>query len=985
MSWRDDATPVDAGPAYPDWEDPPLPGGPVTPGGDRTVRSGVGLRTAALVGPGHRIPILYGRCLITPDITRAGMGGFYRGEYQVVISEGPIDAVESWLTDPDTIELLTVTLGTMLTPVAGLQGTIGLAAAFIRTKPGRPYRPGLIARGRKPYDPRLGAWGAGFYPDPTKCTYSTNPALCMADLKSFPQYGTGWPTVTPARVNWQSVADAAEWCDELISGAKRYELNLYVQLGKDAKLWEDSIGLHAGLRWREEGGLWHLDFSGPVATVSDPITTDHLVEDSTPRLVSAGGAGLADRPNVFTAEWIDPLAGWITRTVTVRHPAVEAGLEAERPARVYQLHGFQTETMAHRALWRIAHEVWSEQTLEADLTSVRLDLVEGSRVPVVLPSVGLSGEEFLVTKTTYDADIVRVTARRYDATTWSPEGGGENALDDESVFVTPGSLENVSWAFEPYTVDVVGVLGLVSQETRYRIAVEYDLPEGRWVRYVRLRLGTGTPASTTGGIVRVLPARVAVADFALPVADGDPVEMNWVAGGAGFAGTIVVEDGYVTGVVVTAQGSGYTDDLGSLQSAVNGQLLVALHITAKSTSWVEEFPSVSSWRFPALGNRVAPEGRGRIVIEDVPAPDIGNATPYGITVAAESVLGLTGPAAADGYSASYVSLPSPPSTGLGLLKEGDGSGLLPIPPIAEHAIPKGAGNGVLVNSKLADDGTTPTYDGHVLWHAGNDGTASGLDADTLDGQHAAAFAPTAHSHAQSDVTGLVTDLAAKAPLASPALTGAPTAPTPTAGDNSTKIATTAFVTAAVAAGGGGGKVLRAQEFLSGSTNWTAPTGVTEVWVTGCGGGGAGGNNPGGGSSSGGGGGGGESAYRRRLAVTPGNTYSVAIGNGGTTSSGNGNTGGTTSFGALLSLAGGGGGVAGSGSSSTGGNGGVAGGHGGTPGRRGEPSVASGQATGGMGGLSFPGGYGSGGHGTMQNDGNGARAGNRGYLVVEWNE
>ena len=40
-----------------------------------------------------------------------------------------------------------------------------------------------------------------------------------------------------------------------------------------------------------------------------------------------------------------------------------------------------------------------------------------------------------------------------------------------------------------------------------------------------------------------------------------------------------------------------------------------------------------------------------------------------------------------------------------------------------------------------------------------------------------------------------------APLASPALTGTPTAPTATAGDNTTKIATTAFVTQAVASGG----------------------------------------------------------------------------------------------------------------------------------------------------------------------------------------
>ena len=57
--------------------------------------------------------------------------------------------------------------------------------------------------------------------------------------------------------------------------------------------------------------------------------------------------------------------------------------------------------------------------------------------------------------------------------------------------------------------------------------------------------------------------------------------------------------------------------------------------------------------------------------------------------------------------------------------------------------------------------------------------------------------PSAHVHATSEVTGLDAALTAKAPLASPALTGTPTAPTPTAGDNTTKIATTAFVAAAV--------------------------------------------------------------------------------------------------------------------------------------------------------------------------------------------
>lgn len=53
---------------------------------------------------------------------------------------------------------------------------------------------------------------------------------------------------------------------------------------------------------------------------------------------------------------------------------------------------------------------------------------------------------------------------------------------------------------------------------------------------------------------------------------------------------------------------------------------------------------------------------------------------------------------------------------------------------------------------------------------------------------------------QTDLQGAL-DL--KAPLASPALTGNPTAPTQTAGNNSTRVATTAYVDAAVVAGASG--------------------------------------------------------------------------------------------------------------------------------------------------------------------------------------
>jgi len=83
-------------------------------------------------------------------------------------------------------------------------------------------------------------------------------------------------------------------------------------------------------------------------------------------------------------------------------------------------------------------------------------------------------------------------------------------------------------------------------------------------------------------------------------------------------------------------------------------------------------------------------------------------------------------------------------------------------------------------ARFADTGvvsfanTSVTAAGNAMWHAGNDGAASGLDADLLDGVQGASYAL----------------------LASPALTGTPTAPTAAAATNTTQIATTAFVTTA---------------------------------------------------------------------------------------------------------------------------------------------------------------------------------------------
>ena len=48
-------------------------------------------------------------------------------------------------------------------------------------------------------------------------------------------------------------------------------------------------------------------------------------------------------------------------------------------------------------------------------------------------------------------------------------------------------------------------------------------------------------------------------------------------------------------------------------------------------------------------------------------------------------------------------------------------------------------NKKLIRSNIYDDGTTPKYGTNTIWHSGNDGSTSGLNADLLDDKHASDF------------------------------------------------------------------------------------------------------------------------------------------------------------------------------------------------------------------------------------------------------
>lgn len=80
--------------------------------------------------------------------------------------------------------------------------------------------------------------------------------------------------------------------------------------------------------------------------------------------------------------------------------------------------------------------------------------------------------------------------------------------------------------------------------------------------------------------------------------------------------------------------------------------------------------------------------------------------------------------------------------------------------------------------------------------------ANSSDMTTALAAKADASAMTTALAAKADASAVTTSLALKADLASPAFTGNPTATTQTAGNNTTRVATTAFVTTAVASASG---------------------------------------------------------------------------------------------------------------------------------------------------------------------------------------
>lgn len=164
--------------------------------------------------------------------------------------------------------------------------------------------------------------------------WTDNPAYCLADYIVSSQYGRG------ARVNVQSVIDAAAECDVLVMNTatglnmKRHTLNLFIMRDASHKAVMDMIRAHCRITVIERGGEFVFLYDKDRATAMTFDKTE-AVPVSIARL---GGSGI---PNSVTVKFPDPTKGDEIIPEVARTAEVQAGTAFVKNAD-YELEGCTT-------------------------------------------------------------------------------------------------------------------------------------------------------------------------------------------------------------------------------------------------------------------------------------------------------------------------------------------------------------------------------------------------------------------------------------------------------------------------------------------------------------------------------------------------------------------------------------------------------------------------------------------------------------------
>lgn len=180
-----------------------------------------------------------------------------------------------------------------------------------------------VLKGRKVYDPRT-----------LTTAYSTNSALCLADMISNTVYGEG-RTVT-------NVAECADWCDELVNGVKRCQISIEIKTPRRSRDWSLVLAEYAEAFIIEEGDQVKIRPDRKEASLK-------FLTDADMQNLNGSVSSTSNAPTVVELRWTKQLVGdapWPQPVVSRQFPGVGDTVQLVKSS--VKMDGLFTEEEANR-------------------------------------------------------------------------------------------------------------------------------------------------------------------------------------------------------------------------------------------------------------------------------------------------------------------------------------------------------------------------------------------------------------------------------------------------------------------------------------------------------------------------------------------------------------------------------------------------------------------------------------------------------------
>lgn len=445
-------------------------------------------RQATLAAENAPIRVTYGRDRLGAQIANIVPHGS-NWVIQAVWGEGEIDGIEEVTFDDKALPAgvsVVHYLGTAgqtadpwLVAAFAARGEVyadalpGIAYSVFRVPTSIEQFPQIAAiiRGRKVYDPRT-----------SLTTYSTNPALALADFLASPIYGAA------RAVDWASVVAVADACDAVVGGEARRLIGVTLADVRDVYQHADVLRTYAGC-WIVQGddGIKLI----PDRPASVVRTFDHAAGD-----IRAIGAlrkrPVTDAPTVMMVRYADTtVTPWKDGYVTAYAPGVLAGTTPRRDSEI-TLPGIHRASQATReAIERLNKLTLSDLSFDLDVFDEALALEVGDVVAVTHP-IGLTAKQMRVVGVTGEAGRYRLSLTEYDPAAYSDAVTTEPTSPDTSL-PDPG---------EPTPVTSLTLAEEVYQQQdgtwSSRIRATWAAPDFPWIDHYRINVIQGGAVVQTG-------------------------------------------------------------------------------------------------------------------------------------------------------------------------------------------------------------------------------------------------------------------------------------------------------------------------------------------------------------------------------------------------------------------------------------------------------------------------------------------------------